>query len=173
MINALYRFFSVPYTTNVQIAPLLYLLVPVKKAVVEPENKGEFCKLHTRETPENVKTDDKCISKYKYRLTSCGGNCDSSSVAVTGESLYDANCKCCQPAVYQTIDIPVICEGNLEQIAKFTNITMCKCQTFECQAGPSHNKQVQINGQGAVVDNNVQQKKRRRRALSRLFALPP
>ena len=68
MINALYRFFSVPYTTNVQIAPLLYLLVPVKKAVVEPENKGEFCKLHTRETPENVKTDDKCISKYKYRL---------------------------------------------------------------------------------------------------------
>ena len=112
-------------------------------------------------------------TKYKYRLTSCGGNCDSSSVAVTGESLYDANCKCCQPAVYQTIDIPVICEGNLEQIAKFTNITMCKCQTFECQAGPSHNKQVQINGQGAVVDNNVQQKKRRRRALSRLFALPP
>lgn len=60
----------------------------------------------------------------------------------------------------------------MEQIAKFTNITMCKCESFECQAGPSHEKQVQINGEGIVVDNALK-KKRRRRALSRLFALPP
>ena len=138
---------------------------------MEPENKGEVCKLHVRDTPEKVKTGDKCISKYKYRVTSCGGNCDSSSVAVSGESLYDANCKCCQPEVYQTIDIPVLCDG-VEQIAKFTNITTCKCQSFECQAGPSHDNQVQINGEGVVVDNS-ETKKRRRRALSRLFALPP
>ena len=139
---------------------------------MKPESKGEVCKLHTSETPEYVKTEDNCKSIDKYRLTSCGGNCDSSSVAVTGESLYDANCRCCQPAVYQTIDIPVRCEGDVEQIAKFTNITMCKCEKFECQAGPSHNQQVQINGEGVVVNNNVD-KKRRRRALSRLFALPP
>ena len=140
--------------------------------LAEPENKGEVCKLHTRKTPERVKTGDNCTSKYKYRVTSCGGNCDSSSVAVTGESLYDAKCTCCQPAVYQTIDIPVVCDGKVERIAKFTNITMCKCERFECQAGPSHSQQVQINGEGAIVDNAVK-KKRRRRALSRLFALPP
>ena len=150
----------------------LFFSEPVKEEIAVPEKKGEVCKLHTRDEPEFVKTGDKCKSKYKYRVTSCRGNCDSSSVAVTGESLYDANCQCCQPAIYQTIDIPVICEGGVEQIAKFTNITMCKCETFECQAGPSHNKQVQINGEGAIVDNNMK-KKRRRRALSRLFALPP
>jgi len=145
---------------------------PVKAEVAEEQNKGEVCKLHTRKEPEHVKTSDKCTSKYKYQVTSCGGNCDSSSTAVTGESLYDSKCTCCQPAVYQTIDIPVLCEGGMEQIAKFTNITMCKCESFECQAGPSHEKQVQINGEGVVVDNSMK-KKRRRRALSRLFALPP
>lgn len=67
----------------------------VKKVVVEFENKGEFCKLYICEILENVKIDDKCILKYKYRLIFCGGNCDFSLVVVIGESLYDVNCKCC------------------------------------------------------------------------------
>lgn len=168
----MYRLFSVTYTTYVQTTPLLYFSVPIKPEIAKPPNEGEVCKLHTRATPEFVKTGDKCISKYKYRVTSCGGNCDSTSVATTGDTLYDAHCTCCQPAVYQTIDIPVICEGGLEQMSKFTNITMCKCEKFECQAGPSHENQVEVNEQGVVVDNSMK-KKRRRRALSRLFALPP
>lgn len=162
---------SVPYPTYVQTTPLLCFLEPIESEIAKPPKEGEVCKLHTNDAPEFVKTGDKCISKHKYRVTSCRGNCDSRSVAVTGESLYDADCTCCQPAVYQTIDIPVVCDGE-ERIAKFTNITMCKCEKFECQAGPSHDKQVQINGEGIVVDNSMK-KKRRRRALSRLFALPP
>ena len=158
--------------TYFQTTPLLHFSEPVKPVIAKPPKEGEVCKLHTSDIPEFVKTSDKCKSKYKYRVTSCSGNCDSTSVAVTGESLYDAKCKCCQPAVYQTIDIPVVCANGQEQIAKFTNITMCRCESFECKAGPSHDNQVQINGEGAIVDNS-EKKKRRRRALSRLFALPP
>ena len=127
--------------------------------------------MHTRKTPEYVTTGDGCRSKYMYNITSCKGNCDSSSVATTGDRLYDADCSCCQPAIYETIDIPVTCKG-VDQMSKFTTITKCKCDMFKCQAMPSHEHQIQVNEEGDIVDNSMK-KKRRRRALSRLFALPP
>lgn len=151
---------------------LFYISVPAKPEVEEPTNKGDICKLHTKKEPEQVTTGDGCRSIYMYNITSCKGNCDSSSVATTGDRFYDAKCSCCQPAIYETIDIPVKCEGDVERMSKFTTITKCKCDMFKCQAMPSHERQIQVNEEGEIVDNSMK-KKRRRRALSRLFALPP
>ncbi|KAJ7327778.1 Mucin-5B [Desmophyllum pertusum] len=105
-------------------------------------------------------------------ITSCRGNCESSAKAATGISFYDSTCSCCKPLQYETKQITVVCEDGLEKEADFTEITTCKCGEYKCEAAPSHAGEVQLSSGGEFVDN-TRKKKRRRRALSRLFALPP
>ena len=145
--------------------PLLYFAVPI--------NEGNVCKLHQRTTPQHVTTSDNCRSKFMYNITTCSGTCDSTTVASTGEKRYAGHCTCCKPHEYAPpISIPVICQGGKEEIAQLAIITKCRCGDHRCEGVPSHENEVLRNEEGQIVDGAIK-KKRRRRALSRLLAIPP
>ena len=57
--------------------------------------------------------------------------------------------------------------------ADFYTITECECNELTCSATISHNLETETDAKSKTEIVNDANKKRRRRALSRLFALPP
>ena len=147
--------------------PLVPETVPTKL------NEGNHCKLKLHKREAHVKTSENCVSKDKVNITSCSGNCVSSAIATPGGEPYDADCSCCKPKVYLKTNITVVCPGNIEKEANHYIISECECSKFSCSANPSHDNEVAVDANSGVPIDNSDKKKRRRRALSRLFALPP
>jgi len=103
----------------------------------------------------------------------CGGNCPSSAEASAGTEPYDPTCKCCKPLNYERSNITVVCPNGEEMQADFYRITECECNVLECTATVSHKGESETDAETQTEIVNDANKKRRRRALSRLFALPP
>ena len=103
----------------------------------------------------------------------CGGNCPSSAEASAGTEPYDPTCNCCKPVSYERSNITVVCDGEKEMLADFYRITKCECNLLTCTATISHNLEKETDAGTKTEIANDANKKRRRRALSRLFALPP
>ena len=147
---------------------------PIFLTVGTPVNKpltGEHCKLLP--PVEKYVMADKCISKDKQNVTMCGGNCPSSAEASAGTEPYDPTCNCCKPVSYERSNITVVCDGEKEMLADFYRITKCECNLLTCTATISHNLEKETDAETKTEIANDANKKRRRRALSRLFALPP
>lgn len=138
----------------------------------EPPNRGDHCglKLHKRE--QYVVTSDNCTSVHRHNISSCKGNCISSAIATTGNDFYEPDCSCCKPDIYTEKMIKVQCPDGAFKETMFTVIEKCKCDSFKCVAGPSHEQEVAVDVNNNIIDTS-DKRRRRRRALSRLFALPP
>ena len=140
--------------------------LPVKKPLT-----GEHCKLLP--PVEKKVTTQGCTSKDKQNVTMCGGNCLSSAEASAGTEPYDPTCKCCKPLNYERFNITVECPNGEEMQADFYRITECACNVLDCRATYSHKGESETDAESQTEIVNDANKKRRRRALSRLFALPP
>ena len=136
-----------------------------------PTLTGEHCKL-LPPVEKKVTTPLGCTSKYKQNVTRCAGNCPSSAKASAGSEPYDPSCQCCKPLNYERFNITVECPSGQEMQADFYRITKCECNVLECTATVSHKGESETDAETHTeIANDA--KKRRRRALSRLFALPP
>lgn len=152
------------------------LFPPVPSVPKEQPDKRETCllKMHktnhyiTLEPSENVT----CKSVEPVDITSCQGNCKSSAIATYGSNRYTPDCKCCKPFITEERKINLTCSDNLPRETTFSVITECRCNTFSCVAGPSHADEIAVNKDSKQVVTK-DKRKRRRRALSRLFALSP
>lgn len=152
------------------------LFPAVPSVTKEQPDKRETCllKMHktnhyiTLEPSENVT----CRSVESVDITSCQGNCKSSTIATYGSNRYTPECKCCKPFITEERKINLTCSDNLPRETTFSVITECRCNTFSCVAGPSHAEEIAVNKDSKQVVTK-EKKKRRRRALSRLFALSP
>ena len=147
---------------------------PIFLTVGVPVNNpltGEHCKLLP--PVEKYVMADQCRSKDKQNVTMCGGNCPSSAEAAAGTEPYDPTCKCCKPLTYERFNITVVCRNGEEKQADFYRITDCECNVLDCTAIFSHKGENEKDAESQKEIVNDANKKRRRRALSRLFALPP
>ena len=141
--------------------------------IVKTEDDENICKLGHR-APSILKFPDGCESESEVSLTECRGNCESSTIAKTLPEGYGSkNCKCCKPSNNTIVTINLICKNGNEITKKTADldiITECGCGRQACESTPSHANEVFVNQNGEIME---MKKKRRRRALSRLFALPP
>ena len=135
---------------------------------LEEPNKGDHCRLKMHKREHTITDDNNCTSVVS--VTSCAGNCVSSAIAWYGPDRYEPDCSCCKPIGYMEQDITFKCPDGTEKAGVYSVISDCQCSPFKCVAGPSHAGEIAINEDKEVIE---QRKKRRRRALSRLFALPP
>ena len=134
-----------------------------------PPNRGDPCKLKIHKKAHSVVTPEGCTSVLKHDITSCSGNCISSSMAAKGDDFSKDNCSCCKASLVNETTIDVDCPDKVPRLRneKFTFIQECSCSPYTCKSSP-----LQENVE--VIENNqLMSKKRCRRALSRLFALPP
>ena len=139
---------------------------------VKTEEDEETCKLYHNPILRHVTTIDGCVSKEKINVTECRGNCYSKTEASTVPPGYK-KCHCCKPKSEYLTKINVTCTrgGEVEEKeAELLVITECECGPHRCEATASHRGEEIRNEDNELVD---MKKKRRRRALSRLFALPP
>lgn len=155
---------------------ILFSIVPLAEFVKAPPLEGDHCRLRenkpkyiTLEPLPNVT----CTSTAPVKMTSCKGNCQSETVATYGKDYYKASdCSCCKPVVMQQMNVNLTCTDNVPRTDTFTDIIECRCETYKCEVVNSHKNEITTDAEtGQVLAN--QKRKRRRRALSRLFALPP
>lgn len=156
-----------------EIIPLFPAVPSVPKG---PVDKREMCqlKIHmtnhyiTLEPLENVT----CKSIEPVDVTSCKGNCRSSTIATYGSNRYTPECKCCKPSITEERKINLTCSDDQPRETTFSVITECRCNKFSCVASPSHEGEIAVDKDTKEVVTR-EMRKRRRRALSRLFALSP
>ena len=137
---------------------------------LEEPNEGDRCRLKIHKREHYITDDDNCTSVEPVNVTSCSGNCESSAIAWYGSDRYDPDCSCCKPIGYLEVEINFKCANDVEKVGMYSVITKCQCSPYNCVAGPSHEGEIAVNEDKEIIE---QRKKRRRQALSRLFALPP